>query len=738
MSLSNVFGPPRGWPASGWPRGLAGRLLAWLRRSAWEERDRWVLWLPVAMGAGIGIYFGLSREPPWWPALTVLAAASGLAWLARRWPAACVLAIGVAATAGGFALAKWRTELTAAPVLQREIGPAPVEGRVVEIQPVIGGVRLILEEVVLARDPGGPVPARVRVVLRRGGESVAIGDRVRVMAVLAPPAAPAAPGAYDFQRTAWFSGLGAVGYALGAPEVILREPPRGWLALAALRDGVTRRIMAALPGEEGAMAAALLTGEQKAVPNETMEAMRDSGLAHLLSISGLHMTLVAAFLMLVVRGALALVPALALRYPIKKWAAGIALLGAFAYLLLAGAPIPAQRAFVMAAVVLLAIVVDRTAISMRSVAWATMIVLALMPEAMLGASFQMSFAAVIALIAAWEWWSAWRQRRMGRAPDGPPGLAGRAALYLGGALATTLVASLATGVFGLYHFNRVALLGVLANLLAVPVTSILVMPAGVAGLLLMPLGLEELALVPMGWGISLVIEIARTGASWPGAATVLPAMPDIALPLVALGGLWLCLWRRGWRLLGLAPILAALLLSLQHRQPDVLVSADGRLFGVMARDGTLMLSRPRSGMTGETWTRRAGEAAALAWPSGGASADGDLRCDSAGCLLVRHGSSVLLAFGVEALAEDCGRVDVILAAVPAGRHCARRERLVDRFSLWREGAHALWLLPDGGVRILSARQWRGERPWVIRPQERERARAGREDAPAGMAEDEDG
>ena len=345
-------------------------------------------------------------------------------------------------------------------------------------------------------------PARVRLRLSaRQGAAAEIGAWVELRAVLRPPSPPVAPGAFDFQRHAYFQRLGGVGFAV---TVARRTAPPGevqasvfapWrLALAGLRIEIADRIRAALDGPAGAVAAALMTGDRRAIPAHVLADMRDSGLAHLLAISGLHVGLVAAILFFGLRAALALVPKVALRYPIKKWAAAAALVGAFGYVLISGASVSTQRAFLMVGVVLLAVMVDRTAISMRLVAWAALIVLAMAPESLLGPSFQMSFAAVVALVAAYEVLrrrlSAWRAEA---------GTLRRAGLYLVGVGITTIVATAATAPFAVYHFNRFAEYGLAANLAAVPLTALWVMPWAMAAFCLMPAGLEAVALTPMGW-----------------------------------------------------------------------------------------------------------------------------------------------------------------------------------------------------------------------------------------------
>ncbi|HSV28902.1 MAG TPA: ComEC/Rec2 family competence protein, partial [Candidatus Omnitrophota bacterium] len=499
------------------------------------ERERWPLWLPVLLGAGVAAYFALPSEPPAWGGGIAFLLAAVAAWALRRTPPAMLALVAMATVALGFASAQGRAARVAAPALERPSGAVMVGGLAEEVEILAGGSqRVTLSESWI---DGMAAPPRIRIRLKPDAPAVAVGNRITVRALLTPPPQPAMPGAFDFARHAWFQGLGAVGHAIGQPEIEPAEAGFG-LGLNAFRQALTARIHEALPGPEGGVAAALITGEQSGIAQPVLDAYRDSGLAHLLSISGLHMTMVAGLVFFVVRGGLALVPSIALRHPIKKWAAVVALVATFLYMLMAGSPVPAQRSFLMTAIVLVAVLLDRQAMSMRLVAWAAVAVLALSPEAVVGPSFQMSFAAVVALIAAYEVvaprLAAWKADR--------PGLVAGVALYLGGVVFSTLVAGTATAVYGIYHFNRFAVFSVVANMLAVPVTGFLVMPFALVAILLMPLGLEELALVPMGWGVEAVNLVAAEVASWPGAAITLPVLPPWGLAAFTVGGAWLCLW----------------------------------------------------------------------------------------------------------------------------------------------------------------------------------------------------
>jgi competence protein ComEC len=685
------------------PAGRQAAAAEWLAAQLEAERDRWLLWIPVFLGAGIGAYFWLAVEPPLWLALAAPVAATLTAALARRRPALFALAVALVAAALGFAAAKVATTLASAPVLERRMGPLDLEARVLEVELFPEGARIVAA-------PRGLGPERIRLRLKRGGPAPDPGDWVRVRAVLMPPPPPAMPGAYDFQRQAWFDRLGAVGFAVGPTTRIDPGPGEersSWqLGVARLRHAITARILAVLPGGTGGVAAALVTGERGPIPAALNAAYRDSGLAHLLSISGIHMSLVAGIAFVAIRALLALIPPLVLRWNVKKGAAALALLLIVAYTVLSGASVPAQRSCLMTGLALLAVMIDRLHLSMRVVAWAAVAVMLVTPSGILGPSFQMSFAAVVALIAFYETFglrlSAWRAER---------GAVGRFGFYFAGLALTTVIATLATTPYSVYHFNRFALHGLAANAVAVPLTGFWVMPWAMVACLLMPFGLESWGLVPMGWGVALINGAAVEVASWPAATIAIRALPPAGLVLVTLGGLWLCIWRRAWRIWGLVPIVAGAATLLLERPPDVILSHDAKVMAVLAQDGTYMLSGGRSGsLLEETWTRRGGTEPGARWPKLGRSEDGSLACDALGCLYEAQGRRVALVRRTAALTEDC-RADLVVSAVPARKICGREARVIDRFDVWRNGAYAVWLDPDR-IEVRSVDSWRGDRPWV--------------------------
>lgn len=676
------------------------------------NHGRAALWTPVPFAIGIGGYFILAAEPAVWLGFTVFLCTGFLVFcLRRRRGNAFFAMMAVMIAAAGFGSAQLRNAAVSAPVLERQIGPVSLSGRVVRVELSEKGYRLTLDRIAIGGRWLEEVPARVRISTRSRTAPPNPGDVIAARAILQPPPPPSLPGGYDFARKAWFERIGAVGFSLGAVTVTKTPADASWrIWLARLRLDMTKRIMAGVAAQDGIgpVAAALMTGERRAIPKTALANMRDSGLAHLLAISGLHIGLVAGLLFFAIRLGLALIEPVALRYPIKKIAALGAILGAFAYLLISGATIPTQRAFLMVSIVMLAVMIDRTAISMRLVALSAMAVLLLAPESLLSASFQMSFGAVVGLVAVYE---AAAPRMTALRHRG--GLLGSGiALFIAATLLTTLVASLATAPFAIYHFNRIALYGLLANLVAVPVMAMWIMPFGILSFLLMPLGLESLGLMPMGWGISAVLWIADSVAALPGAVALVPPMPTAGLVVVSLGGLWLCVMRGQIRFWGLPVILAGVLTIQSVTAPDLIVNRDGGLVAVNLGAGRVVMSAGAgNGFERDMWQRRLAVRTAERWPSGGIDATSRIGCDPAGCIAVIAGKTVALVTAPAAAMEDCALADhvILLTRVPR-RLCGDGKVVLSTFHIWRDGAHAIRFTEDGVV-VETSRARRGDRPW---------------------------
>ncbi len=681
-------------PGAGAAAGLAARLQARLEAWAEAERGRFMPWLAVFMAAGVLGYFNLGHEPPAYAGPALAGAAAALRALLRRHPAGRAAALALLASALGFTAAQAATWRAAAPLsLPRTavVFTATVGG----VETLPEGRRLTLVDAQL--DGGGALARSLHLRLRADDEvALAAGDRLRARAVLRPPAPPAYPGARDLQREAFFSGLGGAGMALGPVSILVHAEPSGparWLT--GLREAVARRVTTALPGTAGAVAATMLTGLGGAIPAADRAAFRDSGLAHLLAVAGLHIGIVMGLVMGAARFGLALWERAALHWPCKQVAALAALAAGAGYVLLTGMHVPALRSFVTAALVTLAVAIGRRAVSMRGLAVAAIALMLLYPEEVVGVSFQMSFAAVLALIAGYE---ALRPSlaRLRRHP---------ALHHAGRLLLTSLLAGAASAPFAAYHFGRAQAYFLLGNLVAVPLTAAVVMPSGLLALLLMPAGLERLPLAPMGWALEAVLWVAHAVAALPGAAFGVPHMPGWGLAVVALGLAWLALWRTRPRLLGAAAVVAGLLSGRVSPPADMLVSSDARLIAL--HEPAAVQTRPgfsRYVLAG--WGQYWAEALQSPFPEDGAP--GAVRCDREGCRIERGGAVVLLARSLKPM--DCAGAALVVSAEPARAVCPALPR-VDRFSVWRDGAQAVWL-HGGAATVVSDRSWRGERPWV--------------------------
>ncbi len=683
------------------------------KAAEWAKADRasLALWSPVAIGVGAGVYFGLGTEPmPWLGPVAMLVSAGA----ALVYPRLRALFIAVALLAAGFAAADFRTARVAAPILERELGIELVTGRLVAVEESESRRRLNIALTAIDGVDADELPARARITWRGDGFDVKPGDVVSLRAGLSPPPPPAAPGTFDFARQLYFQRIGAVGFAVTAPKALEVGDPdfrQRWAQrIETMRLGLARRIVEKAQGEGGAIVAAVVTGKREAIPEDARNALRDAGLAHLLAISGLHMGLATGLVFFIVRFGLALIEPVALRFPIKKWAAVAALLAGAFYLILSGGGWSARRAFIMTAIMLIAILFDRRALSLRNVAIAATVILLATPEAVFHPGFQMSFAAVTGLIAIYEYWTNHRD------PNRTFTAAAKAKRYVIGLGVTDTVAALATAPFALYHFNRVALFSLPANMAAMPLMGFWVMPAAVLALLLMPLGLDGFAWRISAWGMEVIVNIAKTVSNLPGAVSVTPQWPLSALLALVFGGLWLCLSRAPWRLAGFAAIPLSVLLVMSVERPQLFVAASGLNAGLILPESNelIVFSTRRDKFSAGVWKEAAGFdpdiAASAPMKDRGA-------CDDSGCVITypgRQAKIISMLTDAQALGEDCARAELVVAFFPVSnadwRAC--KATLIDRRSIWRRGAHAVRL--DGkDIHISTVNAHRGRRPWTL-------------------------
>ncbi len=570
-----------------------------------EQRHRFFLWCPVLLGAGAGFYFTLSFEPflPIGPAVSIILAGFILAsqikaQLLRQF----LLALCLFAT--GLTLASFRANQLAAPVLA-EAYFGTVEGRVIKIdRSQSNRLRITLDRLTLYGLEPIETPERVRITLPTKSAEASVGSRVLIYARLEGPGAPVEPGGFDFRRWAWFKQLGGVGYALG-PQMMSGEAPKQSVLtiISELRHLLSNFIQRSIPGNDGAFAAAILTGDRSAIDPRQLEDLRASNLAHLLAISGLHMGLLTGFVFGLVRYGVALIPPLAVRMNAKKIGAASAIPVGALYLILSGASIATQRAYIMALVVLIAVLLDRPAFTLRAVALAALIVLLISPESVTQVGFQLSFAATIGLVVGFDGLrrlSFWKIPAKGRNK------------FLKGAFSvafSSAVAGMATAPFAAFHFNQFAQYGLIANLLAVPIMGFVVMPCAITALILSLVGLGQPFFWIAGMGIAAILKIAGMVAGLDGSVVRVPSADWFVLPILASGCVIAVLWVGRLKYAGVSLALAALVLWIGTKRPDVLIDKSGSLVGVMTKQGRALSKSKGNGFSAKAWLEHDGDTA---------------------------------------------------------------------------------------------------------------------------------
>jgi len=687
--------------------GLA-RAEAWLE----AERDQLALWVPVGLGTGIAAWFGLPEPRLWALFLTVSLGVGGLA-LAAGFKGRLVRALAIFLLGAGIGcgLAWERARDVAAPKLSRPM-IGMVSGQIVEVDPLParGKIRLVV-----ALDPAPGLPPRTRINLDQQGAPVGLlpGARIAAKVRLEAPPGPPLPGAYDFAEVAWFQGIGATGKAMGPLTVTAPAPPGGgfmrWLAGRQL--ALTDHIEHQLAASEGGVAAAFVTGDVGAISDDDNNAFRRSGLAHLLSISGLHVTAVVAATMFLVLRLLALSPWLALRANLLLIAAAAGALAGIAYTMLSGAQVPTVRSCVAALLVLGGIALGREAMTLRMVAAGALIVLLFRPEALVGPSFQLSFAAVTAIIAFHE-----HPRVRALLLKHDEGVGRKLLRELVGLLATGLLVEGALAPIAIYHFHRAGFYGALANIVAIPLTTFVIMPLEALALLADLAGLGAPFWWLTGKGLAFLLWIARSVSALPGAVTSLPSMPLAAFLLMVAGGLWIALWRTRMRRLGAVPFAIGMVWALLTPPPDLLITGDGQHLAVRTPDGALHLLRPRAkDYVRQQFAEGSGvQATALdldALPGAVCSRDvcvATLRRGGRDWHLVATRTPYLL--DIEQFKEVCAWADIAISDRRLPRTCTPRWLKLDAVELGETGGVAIGL-GNASVRTVNGDD---QHPWIVR------------------------
>lgn len=674
-----------------------------------EERKRWFLWVPIFFSVGVGLYFSFSWQPQvLHMGHSVLIMIFLFLPFVKNRQILLLPVISSLIISLGFNAALIRQHSIAAPVLQKK-AVTQVSGLVAYKSVGTKKKRLLLEDLDF-ENVKVPELTKVRITVRTDISHVLPGQRITLKAVLLPPPAPAYPGAYDFQRDSYFKQIGAVGYSISDVEII--ETNTGyWHSFlnqsSVIRDQINTYIKRNAPEEVAGFSIAIMSGDKAALNKNQLDDMRQAGLAHLLAISGLHMGMVGGLIFFTVRLLGSLWPRVALTYPIKKWAAVIALAGLTGYLLVSGMSISALRAYLMISMVFIAICFDRTALSLRNLALAALIILLIFPESLLSVSFQMSFAAVFCLIAAYERFGTRALTVMHKS-----GFIKRGIIYFTGIMFTSLIASFATAPFAVFHFGQFALLGIIANLVAVPLMGLWVMPWTLVSFILMPFIETSITLDLAGEGISIILTVAQYVASLPGSILQIGVYPQALLVGLVFSVLWFLIWRNRLKW-GAAVFLAIGIISLSFESiPDILFNDSGNLFLVRQSDTDIYVSTMRADrFERKRWQLLYGSTELQKIPT--VYKEGEaIRCDEVGCVFRKDAHIVAFANNWMASDVDCERADILFSSEPVYGECATPKYIIDKFDLWRSGTHALYFKKDGTIYIETVNSVRGDRPWV--------------------------
>ena len=665
---------------------------------------RLILWAPVALAIGSAAYFSWPSEPGWAPVIAGAAFAliAGLGWAVRQGAVLLYALILLSCLTLGFGLAKDRAQTLRGPDLSAYSieRSAQLTGWIERVERLDGRARMMVR--VHALDHADTPPVRVRI--RAGLGAFEPGDAITVRARLSRPSAPVAAGGYDPARAAWFEQVGLTGYAISdleAADIEAAAPSGLWLAR--LRWRLSERLQEQTGARTGAVAAALLTGERARVSEEDAEALRLSGLGHILAISGLHMALFAGGAYWLIRLVFASIEPWARAHDPRKPAAIGALLAASLYLILSGAAVSTQRAYIMAVVVLVGVLLDRQAFSMRSLALAAILVLLIAPESVIEPGFQMSFSAVAALIASFDAYKRWR-------PDtgGSRSLFSKFKDAFAGLSATSLIAGAATGAFAIFHFQRMAAYGLIANLLAMPIFTFWVMPAGGAALLFSLVGAERPFLWIMDQGLRRVLDIAYWASSLEGAVVGATATDPALVALYGLGFACLVIGLGLMRLMGGGLILAAMALFMLQTPPQMMITDGGVVLARFEGGGAdfAVTDRRRGRFDARVFLQRAGVSAR--------PERANLRCDELGCTgMTAEGLLLAVTGSPEALEEDCARADLIVfdGEVSAWRKRRCAALLLDDAARAELGGMEFWVEDGQVIRMRSAQSMRRGRLW---------------------------
>ena len=668
------------------------------------ELENTLLISTLFLGLGIYLFFSLPYDPSLTFCLCQFLVAISLLMIFRKHYICNRLSVLLFMMSVGFLAAEIRVINISSPQIKSVIENVAVEGTILQIIDSPNNRKLLLDNLIIENLDSNQTPSSIRISTKSDLSDYAVGDRIYLTTTLMPPPHPSFPGGFNFAEYSFFKEIGAIGFAQSRPyNLSLNNIDTATKHINNLRKYLGRRIERAIDSKSSAIALALLIGDTTKIDKHSLNVVRISGIAHIIAISGLHVVIVVGLIFLSIRGMLSKFSNLAAVYDLKKIAAIFGIIGSFCYLIIAGSPISAQRAFIMSTITLVAILIDRTPKPIRSIAFAGIIILLLTPESMFSASMQMSFAACISLVASFTYLSKvfW--------PDQSTHLK-KVLVYLLNTVISTLVAGSATAPFVIYHFNQFSTYSILTNIIAVPLTNFILMPLGAVGLLLIPFHLESLALIPMGWGIDFMIYVADIITSLPQSSLNFRSYTTWGLGLIASGGLLFCIMVAHLRWAAAILLLVGMLSNatfFKGNNPDILIDSSGKLFALRVEDSYYFSNKMRARFVRNSWEQLLGveDVSTIKKLS---------NCTQGVCTLSKNGQSITVVSSDDFAAWNegiCSDHSMIINLSPSrDLACSANTTIIDRSFLKTNGNTFIWLNKNG-IKISTTLSKLPNRAW---------------------------
>ena len=645
----------------------------------YEELENFELWIPVALAIGVLTNFSYGNSHLF--IISFCISCLSIIFLCRKHDYSKAIIILVLAIATGYFSAVYRIETLKYPMLKNSLSKISIKGTVEELGRTSNGNRILLRDLKIANQLNLELK-NIRISTKFDTDHLRVGDKIDVFVNLMPPPKPTIFGGFNYAEYAYFKQIGAIGYTVGRiKKTGSIDDSNFTLKVNSIRDTIANRIRTNMSKRSASISEGMLIGNIGAIDKSDYEAIRIAGLAHIISISGMHIVVVVGLIFFTVKFLLSRVSFIVINYNLKKIAAVFALFASFGYLLISGSPVSAQRAFVMSAIVLLGVIIDRRTNALRAIAIAATVIIIATPETLKSAGLQMSMAASIALIVTFEKFS-----KLEKGLNQQSSVFKKIIRYIISITFSTLVAGLATAPFVIFHFNQFSTYSILANIAAIPLSDFFIMPVGIISILLMPFGLEHLTLAILEPGIVFLIEYSKFIALLPNANFYIPSFSDNGLALIAFGGIISALCKTQLKFFGIIMIIIGGSTCFFQPKTDVIIDGSGKVFGVVEGDAIYLSNRNKSRFAVRSWMDKLGikERKLL-------KDIRDVNCNKEKCFIKKHGKEIVIFSEGEA---ECLAVDVVVNLTNDKVLNCDGAQIIDKDLLNNNGTHSLTITED--------------------------------------------